>query len=218
MVPGFEYPITEPPGQLHFVGVLLPDPPSHFAPPPWWDRVLHAGKPVVLVTQGTIATDADELIRPTLEGLAAEDVLVIAATGNKRGEELGFPIPANAVVEPFIPFVTIMPHVAAYITNGGYGGICIALAHGVPVISAGTTEDKTEVANRVAYSGVGINLRTNRPTAAQLRSAVRALLTEPSFRARATALKNEVAGHDAAGEAASLLERLAQTRQPVLRA
>jgi UDP:flavonoid glycosyltransferase YjiC (YdhE family) len=218
MVPGFEYPITEPPGQLHFVGVLLPDPPSLFAPPPWWDRVLHAGKPVVLVTQGTIATDADELIRPTLEALAAEDVSVIAATGNNRGEELGFPIPANAVVEPFIPFVTIMPHVAAYITNGGYGGICIALAHGVPVISAGTTEDKTEVANRVAYSGVGINLRTNRPTAAQLRSAVRALLTEPSFRACATALKNEIAGHDAAGEAASLLERLAQTRQPVLRA
>jgi UDP:flavonoid glycosyltransferase YjiC (YdhE family) len=43
-----------------------------------------------------------------------------------------------------------MQHVVLYITNGGYGGISIALTHGVQVISAGTTEDKTEVGNRVA--------------------------------------------------------------------
>lgn len=116
---------------------------------------MSAAKPVVLVTQGTIATNADELIRPTLEALAGEDVWVVATTGGKRAEELGFPIPANALVEPFIPFGHLMPHVDAYVTNGGYGGITIALAHGVSVVSGGTTEDKPEVSNRVAYNGVG---------------------------------------------------------------
>lgn len=217
MVRAFEYPVRELPRQVHFVGVLLPDAPANFVPPPWWSRVLESGKPVVLLTQGTVATNADDLIRPSLEALANEDLWVIATTGGKRAEELGFPIPANAVVEPFVPFVTLMPHVTAYITNGGYGGICIALAHGVPVISAGTTEDKSEVGNRVAHAGVGINLRTNRPTSAEVRAAVRRLLSEPSFKKAALSIKADISSHDAAGESASLLERLAQSRAPVPR-
>jgi MGT family glycosyltransferase len=217
MVPSFEFPVSEMPRQLHFVGVLLPDAPPDFTPPAWWERVLKSGKPIVLVTQGTVATNVDELIRPTLEALKDEDVWVVATTGGKPAAELGFPIPANAVVEPFIPFATIMPHINAYVTNGGYGGICIALAAGVPVISAGTTEDKMEVGNRVSHSGVGINLKTNRPTTEQVRTAVRKLLSQPSYSERARSIQSELAQHDAPNESATLLEELARTRQPVLR-
>ena len=35
------------------------------------------------------------------------------------------------------------------LTNGGYGGVQYALAHGVPLVVAGDTEDKPEVAARV---------------------------------------------------------------------
>ena len=217
MVPSFEYPLSDMPSTLHFIGVLLPESPSHFTQPAWWDRVVTSGKPVVLVTQGTVATNPDELIRPTLEALAEEDVWVVATTGGKKASDLGFPIPSNAIVEPFIPFVTIMSHIQLYVTNGGYGGICIALAHGVPVISAGTTEDKTEVGARVAHSGVGLNLKTNRPSAAQIRAAVRSILDEPSYANRARAIRDELAKHDAASEAAALLEALARTRKPVER-
>lgn len=216
-VPQFEYPLSDLPPQVHFIGPLLPDPPKTFAPPAWWNQVVHSPKPVVLVTQGTIATNADELIRPTLEALAGEDVWVVATTGGKRAEELGFPIPANARVEPFVPFGLLMPHIDVYVTNGGYGGVTIALAHGVPVVSGGTTEDKPEVSNRVAYSGVGLNLKTNRPTPEKVRNAVRRVLSEPDFRAKAQAIQAEFALHDAAAEAAELLEQLATTRQPVLR-
>ncbi len=217
LVPDFEYPISDLPAQLHFIGALLPDAPTRFESPAWWDRVIQSGRPVVLVTQGTIATNADELIRPTLEALAGDDVWVIATTNGKRADELGFAVPDNAFVEPFIPFVKIMPHVAVYVTNGGYGGISIALAHGVPVISAGVTEDKSEVGNRVAHSGVGINLKTNRPTVEQVRAAVRDMMSQPRYAARAQVIKAELAQHNAAGEGAALLERLAQTRKPVLR-
>ena len=118
-------------------------------------------RPVVLVTQGTIATESDELIEPTLRALAEEDVLVIAAGADPAAMTS---VPTNARVVPFVPFVPLMPFVDAYVTNGGFGGVVIALANGVPVVSAGTTEDKAEVGGRVAYAGVGINLKTNRPT------------------------------------------------------
>lgn len=216
MVPGFEYPVRDMPPQLHFIGALLPEAPQQFEPPPWWDKVLRSGKRIVLVTQGTVATDPDELVKPTLDALADDDVVVIATTGGKAAGELGFALPRNAIVEPFVPFVPLMPHVAAFVTNGGYGGICIALTFGVPVVSAGTTEDKMEVGNRVSYSGVGINLKTNRPTSAQLRRAVQRVLNEVSFADRARAIRDELAQHDAGRKAADLLERLAATRAPVV--
>ena len=215
MVPSFEYPISDLPPQVHFIGALLPDAPRDVALPEWWQSMLNSGRPIVLVTQGTIATNTDELIRPTLLALANENVWVIATTNGKRADELGFPLPDNARVESFIPFVNIMQHVAVYITNGGYGGISIALAHGVPVISAGTTEDKTEVGNRVAYSGVGINLKTNVPTVEQVRDAVREVMTHPRYAERAKAIQADLAKQDAVANAAGLLERLAWTRRPV---
>lgn len=215
LVPSFDYPISDLPPQVHFLGALLPDAPRDFVPPPWWDDVLQRRRPVVLATQGTIATNVAELIRPTLEALANEDVLVIATSGGKPPHELGFAIPANARVVPFIPFVSVMPHVDLYITNGGYGGVTVALANGVPIISAGVTEDKPEVGNRIEHSGVGINLRTHRPSADRVRAAFRSIMGDPRYRQRAQAMRVELEQHDAPSEAAGLLERLAQTRRPV---
>lgn len=217
LVASFDYPISDLPPQVHFIGALMPDAPKQFSPPAWWDTVINSGRPLVLATQGTIATNVDELIRPTLEALANEDVWVIATTGGKPVETLDLEVPTNAFVVPFIPFVTVMPHIDVYVTNGGYGGVTVALANGVPIVSAGTTEDKPEVGNRIAYSGAGINLKTHRPTAEQVRAACREIIRNPSYRERARALQRELAQHDAPCEAADLLEQLARTRGPVLR-
>jgi hypothetical protein len=59
---------------------------------------------VVHVTRGTVATDADQLLLPTLRALADEDVLVVATTGGSPVESLGIGRPpAKARVERFIP-------------------------------------------------------------------------------------------------------------------
>jgi len=41
-----------------------------------------------------------------------------------------------------------------------------ALSHGVPLVVAGETSDKAEVAARVDHTGVGVDLGTSMPTAA----------------------------------------------------
>ncbi len=216
-VPAFEYPRSDLPPQVHYIGALLPEPPAGFTPPAWWPEVVQKQRPVVLVTQGTVATNSAELIRPTLQGLANEAVLVIAA-GVTDAAQLGLDhLPDNARVEGFVPFKLLMPYVDLFITNGGFGGVQHALAHGTPIIVAGTTEDKPEVANRVAYSGVGINLRTNRPTPEQVRDGARRVLHDRRYREAARRVANDLAQHDAAQTGATLLERLAVSRQPVHR-
>jgi UDP:flavonoid glycosyltransferase YjiC (YdhE family) len=145
---------------------------------------------IVLVAQGTAATDMGQLIEPALAGLADEEVLVVAVTG--ADASLPTHLPDNAQVASFVPFERLMPYVDVFVTNGGYGGVQLALAHGVPIVAAGRTDEDVEVGARVAHSGVGINLRTQSPTPAQLRDAVWRVLGEPNFRERARSVQREI--------------------------
>jgi MGT family glycosyltransferase len=213
--PEFEYPRTDLPPQVHFIGPMLPDTPTDFTEPEWWGEISAKKRPVVLVTQGTVANLNPDLIQPVLDGLAQEDMTVIATTGGKTAEEMGIRAPANALVVPFVPFTQLMPYVDVMVTNGGYGGVTISLAHGVPLVVGGTTEDKMEVSARVAYTGVGINLRTATPTPAQAREAARSVLQNSTYREKARTIQAAMARLDGPTNAANLLERLAATGQPV---
>jgi MGT family glycosyltransferase len=205
--PGFEYPVQDLPRQVRFVGPPRPLADPTWQRPAWWPE-LTAARRVVLVNQGTVATDSDQLIRPALAALAGEDLLVVAVTGGVDPAELGT-LPANSRVERFIPFDELLPHVDVLLTNGGYGGTQLALSHGVPIVGAGRTEDKNEVNARVAWSGVGIDLRTQTPTAQQIRTAVRQVLADPRYATRARRLQAEIVRAGREEKAADLLEQLA---------
>ncbi|MGV1009397.1 MAG: glycosyltransferase [Dermatophilaceae bacterium] len=219
--PGFEYPRRELPGHVHWVGPLRPDPPSDWAAPQWWPEVTGRRRPVVLVTQGTIRADVTELIVPTLRALADVDVTVVVTSGLAQPAAvvaaLGGTLPPNARLARFLPYGLLLPHVDLFVTNGGYTGVTLALAHGIPIVQAGETEEKPDIGARVEWSGVGVRLGSTRPAPADVRRAVRRLLTEPAYRLAARRLQAEMAQHDAGREGAALLLQLAATRRPVLR-
>lgn len=205
--PGFEYPRSDLPPYVHFVGAPVPPIPAGFDPPDWWPR-LSESAPVVLITQGTIATDQADLIAPCLEGLAGAEVLVVATTGGADPAALGT-LPPNAIAERFVPYSALLPHVDVMVSNGGFGAVQLAIAHGVPMVVAGATEDKKEVTAHVGWCGVGVNLRTSRPSPKAVADAVQRVLHQPKFRERALALHAQTAGMRPAKTAASLLEGLA---------
>ncbi len=203
-VPGFEYPRRDLPSQVRFIGALVP-PPTSSSVPPWWPDVALAreqGRPIVHVTQGTLATDPGELIAPALAALASEDVLVVV-TGRYDGD-----VPANARVAPYVPYTLLLPNVSAMITNAGYGGVQMALHHGIPIVAAGGSEEKPEIAARIAWSGTGIDLETGTPSPKVLRAAVRRVLDEASFRERAREIAREMATYDAPSLGAAYIEEV----------
>lgn len=190
-VPGFEYPRSDLAPNLTFVGPLLGASPRGVALPDWWDDL--RGRIVVHVAQGTVAdADPEELILPTIRGLAGRDVLVVVATGRAPVSSLGA-LRSNVRVAEFIPYDLLMPVTDVFVTNGGYGGLHYALAHGVPIVVAGDTEDKVETSNRVQWSGVGINLHGGHPTPAAIAAAVDDVLRSPDCRARVRAMQTEIA-------------------------
>lgn len=195
--PGIEYPRRELPPTVRFVGPLRLPVPS--APLPSWWEDLEGSRPVVHLTQGTMANlDLSRLMVPALRGLASEDVLVVAATGGRPvaqlEEQLGGPLPDNARVATFLPYDRLLPRTAAMVTNGDFGGVQQALAAGVPLVVAGTTEDKPEVAARVSWAGAGLNLRAGTPSPARIRRAVLRLLEDPGYAGAAERLRAEIAG------------------------
>lgn len=191
---------------VHYLG-RLPMPPGPYTLPDWWHD-LDETKRLVLVTQGTVANrDFGQLVGPALQGLAEEeDLTVMVTTGGQPAESIPVAIPANARVTAFLPYEHILPKVDLLITNGGYGTVNMALAHGVPIVSAGLTEDKEEVSANVQGSGVGIDLRTNQASPEMVRGAARKILDSSVYRNRARELAEEFAEHDTESELLNLLE------------
>jgi len=192
-VPGFEYPRPDRDHLLRFVGPVSRSEATDRPLPEWWDD-LSGPRPVVHVTQGTIANlDYGALIRPTIEGLAGDDVLVVVSTGGRDASTLAGPLPANVRVASYLPYDRLLPMTDVMVTNGGYGGVHFALQYGVPLVVAGTTEDKIEVSARVAWAGVGVNLKTDNPTSAAVAGAVHTVLADPDYRKASAAIGAEIA-------------------------
>ncbi|MET0812032.1 MAG: nucleotide disphospho-sugar-binding domain-containing protein, partial [Microbacterium sp.] len=203
--PLLDYERTDRPEHLHFVGRLAA--PTAASPvPAWWSDL--DGRTVVHVSQGTQNIDPADLIRPALDALADQDVLVVVATGVPGRDALPFPIPANARVSGFLPYAELLPRVDVMVTNGGWGGTLQALSNGIPLVIAGGDLDKPEIAARVAWTGAGVNLRTGTPSSRRVRDGFARVMGDEAYRDAARRVGTQLDSLGGAPRAAELLERL----------
>lgn len=205
-VSSFEYPRSDAPSTLHFAGPLSATG-SRAALPPWWPD-LDGTRPIIHVTQGTVAnTDYDQVIAPTLRALADDDVLVVVTTGGRPLDTLP-PLPDNARAASYLPYDELLPRTAVYVTNGGYGGVQYALRYGVPIVATGGKEDKPEVGARVAWSGVGRRIRSERPSPRALRRDILAVLNQPRYRQASRRIAADLAAAPGFAGLADVVNRL----------
>lgn len=208
--PGFEYKRSDLGKNVRFIGAMLPVK-KESQPLDFKDK-LSKYKKVVLVTQGTVERDASKIIVPTLEAFKDTDVLVIATTGGSKTAELKQQFPQeNVVIEDFIPFTDIMPYANVYITNGGYGGVMLSIENKLPMVAAGVHEGKNEICARIGYFKLGVNLKTETPSPAQLRKAVQEVMENGLYRKNIAALKTEFARYNAFGLVETYIEEVTKT-------
>ncbi len=156
-------------------------------------------RPIVVVAQGTVDNrDPEKLFVPTLTALADTENLVVATTGGRHTQELAQRFPHdNVVVVDYANYRELMARASLFISNGGYGSVMHALAHGVPLLLGGKLEGKNDVNARMAYCGLGVDLHTERPTPAQIAKGARRVLEDPSYREAAKHVAHELAKYDA---------------------
>lgn len=176
------------------------------------------GEPLVYVTFGSVAAGLPlypGIYRSALDALADLPVRVLMTIGS-HGDvaDLG-PLPANAIVERWVPQAEVTAHAAAMVCHGGYGTTIGALADGVPLVVAPLFADQGRNAARVAEVGAGLALpmpaSIEAAGVARLGALVRRVLEEPGFRGRAAAVAASARAlpHVDGAPAAILARRLA---------
>jgi UDP:flavonoid glycosyltransferase YjiC (YdhE family) len=111
----------------------------------------------------------------------------------------------------------VMPRASVVVCNGGHGTVARALADGTPLLVCPVRGDQPENGARVAWAGAGLMLPRPLVGPGPVRWAVRRLLADGKFAARAREIG--AWGHQNSGPArgAELVERFARLTLPSVR-
>jgi hypothetical protein len=182
---------------------LRPAPLPLDAPPPLpvsWD---HGKAPLVYVTLGTFSNNNLELFRLVLEALAGEPVNVLATVGRDNDPSALSPAPPNARVERFVPQAEVLPHCAAVVHHAGAGTMFGVLAHGLPSLALPQSADNFTNAERLAEAGSARVLMPGEVTVEAVRSGLRHVIDDSTYRRRARSMADEIAAMPAPGDVAA---------------
>jgi MGT family glycosyltransferase len=162
-----EYPRTDLPEHVRFVGAQLWDPPAET--PEW---LLEDGDPWVLVTCSTEYQGDEALAATAIEALRDEPVRVVVTLADAHGAA-ELPKADNVRVERFVPHGPLLERAAAVVCHGGMGIVQKSIAAGVPIVAVPFGRDQPEVGRRIAESGTGVLVKRKDLSVGRLRSAVR---------------------------------------------
>ena len=198
-IPELDYPGAYVPPNAEWVGALLPY--RRVAAPPVDARISARSGEIVVVSQGTVDNhDPRKLMIPAIEAFAGGNRLVVVVTGGVGTAELRARYAsADVLIEDFVDFDQLFPHTGLYVTNGGLGGVLLALSHGVPLLVAGTREGKGDINARLAYRGLAVDLRSEHPSARAIARGAERVLSDAAMSARVAEMATALAAYDSVG-------------------
>ncbi|ORY65433.1 glycosyltransferase family 1 protein [Pseudomassariella vexata] len=187
--PSTQYPRSDAPKTFRYTGGLprLPKNTETGASgkPTWWNEVVDnpTKKDVVLVSQGTVELNYENLIIPTLEAIKDRPNTIVIVVLGMKGATLdsSVSIADNVRVVDYFPFDDILPYCSVFVHNGGYGGVQHSIKHGTPLVVAGETEDKLEMCAIAAEA---------------LRAAIDEVISDPKYKKACRRIQEEITSFD----------------------
>ncbi|MDJ0729703.1 MAG: hypothetical protein QNJ33_06885 [Crocosphaera sp.] len=215
-VPELEGNINTLPKQVHFVGDCLWEP-SVFDTQlsAWLQQLEDAKKPLIYVQPGR--SFEDPKFWPYLvDALKNRPVSVVASVGRMDGE-IG-EIPDNFFIRKHIPQGLILPKAKAVISSGHSTAVLGAITHGLPSLIIPCGSGTEDIAERCQNAGVSISLSPFEMTAETIGKAIDQLLDSSNFQTHCKVLQQAFIKMNQKNKAVHLLEQLALTNYPLLRA
>lgn len=201
-VEGFEYPRSDWPTNVRFVG------PVNWAPPeqtPEW--LMQMADPLVLVTCSTERQRDARLLKVALQALPKAGMAVIGTSA--AHDPRAFHVPTGSRVERFVGHDHVLTRAACVVCHGGMGITQKALAAGIPVVVVPFGRDQLETARRVELARAGVRLPARRLTSARLADAVTRAM---DLRSAALRLRRLFAAAGGATAAADAIEKLVRAQ------
>ena len=174
------------------------------------------GRPLIYVSLGTVLFTNRRFFETCVAAFAdfPGQVLLSVGPGTDLGQFSG--APENFIFAHSLPQLDILQRTAVFVTHAGLNSMQEALWYGVPMVAVPQTPEQARNAAIASQAGAAIALeeeaRQGAVTAAQLRSAVEAILKEPRFRSSAADLGRSLREAGGYIEAANRIEAVAGLR------
>jgi UDP:flavonoid glycosyltransferase YjiC (YdhE family) len=179
-------------------------------PPTWLDEL--GGRPVVYATLGTAYNQQPGLLARLVEAVRQLPVDLILTTGSEIQAQRLKPQPANVRVASYVPQSWLLPRCDVVISHGGFGTVQAALINGLPQVFLPLAADQPDNASFCAAHGLGVEPQQRSVDA--IRTAVRSMLNDASYRQRARAWRHAALDLPGSSEVVGWLERLAERPGP----
>jgi UDP:flavonoid glycosyltransferase YjiC (YdhE family) len=102
------------------------------------------------------------------------------------------PQPENVHVARYIPHSLLLPRCDLVVSHGGAGTMLAALSHGLPMLLVPRTADQFDNSDLCASLGVAERLLPAQLTPANVRTAARKLLGNPSYAQAARTMREQI--------------------------
>jgi MGT family glycosyltransferase len=136
------------------------------------------GRPLILISLGTVYGERPEFLERCLEDLADAPWQVVLSTGHPAAARRA---PANFLVRPFVPQVELLRHAAAFVTHGGMNSVQEALYYGVPMVIAPQAADQFWISARTRELGAATVLDSARLERGAIRARIGEVLAAPGY-------------------------------------
>jgi UDP:flavonoid glycosyltransferase YjiC (YdhE family) len=168
---------------------------------------LEAGEPPIVFTLGSAAVfDPGEFYRNSIGAarlLGRRAVLLIGP------EPPSLPaVDGQIAVAPYAPFSELFPRAAAIVHQGGIGTTAQTLRAGCPMVIVPFSHDQPDNAARMVRLGVADVIGRQQYSAAAAAKALRNVLGDPSYAARAARAAQQIQRENGAADAADVIERV----------
>lgn len=201
----FDFPRQQLPAHFHYTG-------------PWhhtnrdadiafpWDRL--DGRPVVYASLGTLQNRLQPLFAAIAAACRGLPVQLVISLGRPDADvAMRLPLPHGAIVVSYAPQLPLLDKAALVMTHAGLNTVLETLARGKPMVAIPLANDQPGVARRAAWLGAAEIVGPKQANGRNLRTAIRALLENPTYFEAARRCREQLRCSPGVDEAAALIDR-----------
>ncbi|NEU75438.1 glycosyltransferase [Hassallia byssoidea VB512170] len=208
----FEFPRTTLPKWFHFTGPYHNSSGRKSVSFPYEKLT---GQPLIYASLGTVMGHLVEIFKTIAEAVDGLDAQLVISLGGATSSQPLPELSGSPLVVEYAPQLELLQKTALTITHAGMNTTLECLSHGVPMVAIPICNDQPGVATRIAWTGSGEFVPVSQLSVPKLRTAIKRVLTENSYKKNATRLQQAIRQAGGINRAADIIEQMIFTKKPV---
>lgn len=173
------------------------------------------GQPLIYASLGTVQNRLLWIFHAIAEACAGMDAQLVISFGGSSISDMSQQLPGSPIVVEYAPQLELLQRATLTITHAGLNTVLESLSNGVPMIAIPITNDQPGVAARIAWTGTGEVVPLSHLSVPKLRAVIQQVLTEKSYREKASRLQEAIRQAGGVSRAADIVEQVISTGEPV---